>query len=121
MPRIQSVIDTFTCRELLYILYGYFKIGHAPKQFIRELEAKVVQTLRQVESVEPEEVQLMCQVFCRSRLGSRDLHKLLETVILTRLDDIKQKPKMLHSIGFELESSGLCSIDTLKILKKQML
>lgn len=28
---------------------------------------------------------------------------------------------MLHALGYEFESSGLCSIDFLKILKKNML
>jgi len=121
MPRIQQIKDSFTCRELLYILYGYHKIGFLPKPFLRELEGKVVETLREIESVEPEVIQLIVQVFCRSRVGSRDFHKLLETAILTRLEDIRAKPKMLHSIGYEFEKSGLCSLDTLKILKTQML
>jgi hypothetical protein len=60
----------------------------------------------------------MAQVFCRSRVGSRDFHKLLETTVLARLDEIKISPKMLHNIGYEFEKSGLCSLDTLKILKK---
>jgi hypothetical protein len=64
---------------------------------------------------------LITQVFTRSRAGTRDFHKLLETTLIARIVDLKQNPKVLHSIGYELESSGLCSIDTLKILKKEML
>jgi hypothetical protein len=62
----------------------------------------------------------MTKVFCKTRQGSREFHKLLETTILTKLNEISKEPKMLHSIGFEFESSGLCSLDTLKILKKNM-
>jgi len=121
MPRVQQILHTFTCRELCYILYGYHKIGFLPKPFLRELEGKIVETLREIESVELEVVQLMVQVFCRTRVGSRELHKLLETVILTRLDEVKSTPKMLHAIGYEFEKSGLVSLDTLKIMKKHML
>ena len=121
MPRIQQILHTFTTRELLYILYGYHKAGFLPKPFLKEIEMKIVSVLRNVEEVSLEEVQLMTQVFCRSRVGSRDFHKLLETVILSRLEEVKKTPKMLHSIGYEMESSGLCSLDTLKVLKKHML
>lgn len=92
MPRIQQILHTFTTREQLYILYGYHKIGFLPKPFLKELEVNIVQVLRNVEEVELEEVQLMTQVFCRSRVGSRDFHKLLETVILSRLEEIKTMP-----------------------------
>ena len=120
MPRIQQISDSFTTRELCYIMYGYWKSGFAPKPFIADLEIKIGRELRDIENVELEVVQLITQVFCRSRVGSRDFHKLLETCILTRLQDIKRKPKMLHAIGLEFEQSGLCSLDTLKILKKTM-
>ena len=63
----------------------------------------------------------MATVFCRSRAGTRDFHKLLETAVLARLDDLKKDPKILFAIGYEFESTGLCSLDTLKILKKQMM
>jgi hypothetical protein len=92
MPRLQQILDNFTCRELCYILYGYNKAGFTPKPFMGELERKIGATLRDIEEVELEVVQLICQVFCRSRVGSRDFHKLLETCILTRLDEIRQKP-----------------------------
>ena len=118
MPRIQQVIHTFTCRELCYILHGYHRVGFLPKPFAKLLEAEIVKTLRDVENVELEELQLMAQVFCRSRSGSRELHKLLETTILMRIDELKKNAKVLYAIGYEFEKSGLCSLDTLKILKK---
>ena len=62
----------------------------------------------------------MTQVYCRSRVGSREFHKLLEMTILTKLDELMKEPKILHSIGYEMENSGLCSLDTMKILKKKM-
>ena len=102
------------------MMYGFHKIGYLPKPFKAELEGRIVSSLREIESISLEELQLMTQVFCRSRVGTRDFHKLLEMAILSRLDDLKLQPKILHSIGFELESSGLCSIDTIKGLKKVM-
>jgi len=79
-----------------------------------------VKTLRDQEEIALEEIQLIARVFCRARTGSRDFHKLLEMTILMKLDELMKEPKILHSIGYEFESSGLCSIDTLKILKKKM-
>ena len=120
-PRLDLVLDEFTSRELLYLLYAYHKIGFLPKKLVRDIELKVAAVLSDTKHVEIEELQLMAQVFCRSRAGSRDFHKLLETTILTRLDDVRSVPKVLFSIGLEFEKSGLCSLDTLKILKKKML
>lgn len=76
--------------------------------------------MKDIENVEVEVIQLISRVFCRSRAGSRDFHKLLETVILTKLEEVRKAPKILHSIGYEFETSGLCSLDTLKVLKKEM-
>jgi hypothetical protein len=60
------------------------------------------------------------RVFCTTRTGSREFHKLLETAVLTRLDDLKKKMDILYSIGYKFEESGLCSLDTLKVLKKNV-
>lgn len=62
----------------------------------------------------------MVKVFCTTRSGSREFHKLLETAVLSRLEDLKKKMDILYSIGYKFEESGLCSLDTLKILKKHV-
>lgn len=121
MPRIQQILHAFTCRELCYLLYGYHKVGFLPKPFAKLIEQEIASTLRNIEDVDLEEVQLMTQVFSRTRVGSREFHRLLETCMITRIQELKTNPKVLHSIGFELETSGLCSLDTLKALKKVML
>jgi hypothetical protein len=36
------------------------------------------------------------------------------------LEDLKKNMEILYQIGFKFEESGLCSIDTLKILKKHV-
>jgi hypothetical protein len=105
---------------VLYLIHGYNKSGFLPKPFAKLLETEVVKTLRDTENVTLEELQLMAQVFCRARVGSREFHKLLETTILTKLDELSKAPKILHSIGYEFENSGMCSLDTIKILKKKM-
>lgn len=103
------------------MVYGFHKVGVIPKPFAKALEAEVVKELRDFENVDMDVLQLMTKVYCRTRVGSREFHKLLETCILSKLDDIRKEPKMLHALGYEFESSGLCSIDFLKILKKNML
>ena len=47
---------------------------------------------------------MITKVYCRTRVGSRDFHKLLETCVLTKLDDVRKEPKMLHALGYEFES-----------------
>ena len=66
-----------------------------------------------------QEIALMVKVFCTSRSAPRDFHKMLETTILMRMPELRENYKILHSIGLKFEESGLCSIDTLKALKKE--
>ena len=59
------------------------------------IEDKVIDMkLKYTEEIQPEELLLLIRVFCETRTGSRNFHKLLETTILTRLDDIKKTPKV---------------------------
>ena len=95
MPRIQQIIHSFTVRELCYIVYGYHKVGFLPKPFAKALETEVVKSIRDIENVELEVLQLAARVFCESRSGSRDFHKLLDTTVLARLEDLKKEPKIL--------------------------
>merc|ERR1711992_256471 len=67
-----------------------------------------------------EEIALLVKVFCTTRSAARDFHKILETTILMRIVDLRKNLKILHSIGLKFEESGLCSIDTLKALKKEV-
>jgi hypothetical protein len=80
----------------------------------------VVKTLRDTENITIEEIALIVKVFCTTRSGTREFHKLLETTVLQRLEDLKKDMNVLYQIGFKFEESGLCSLDTLKILKKHV-
>jgi hypothetical protein len=120
LPRIQLVLSAFSCKELCYLLHGYHKQGILNKPFAREIEEGVVKTLRMTKEVSVEEIALITKVFCTTRTGTREFHKLLETTVLQRLEDIKKNMEMMYQIGYKFEESGLCSIDTLKILKKHV-
>ena len=120
LPRIQATLTTFTCKELCYLLHAYHKAGHLPKSFAKPCEEEIVKTLRNIKDISVEEITLIVKVFCTTRSGSREFHKLLETAVLSRLDDLKKNMNLMYQIGFTFEESGLCSIDTLKILKKQV-
>lgn len=102
------------------MVHAYHKQGILPKGFTHAIEEGVVKTLRMTADISIEEIALITKVFCTTRTGSREFHKLLETTVLTRLEDIKKNMEVLHQIGFKFEESGLCSIDTLKILKKHV-
>ena len=48
------------------------------------------------EEISTNEIALIVKVFCTTRTASRDFHKLLETTILMRLNDLKQDMKIMH-------------------------
>ena len=62
----------------------------------------------------------MVKVFCTTRTAGRDFHKLLETTILMKIPELRKNFKVLHTIGLNFEKSGLCSLDTIKALKKEV-
>jgi len=119
LPRLTPILHEFSPQELCYLLYAYHKSGYLPKPFAKEIERLVKPRLLQTEEITPQEIVLMVNVFCSSRTASRDFHKLLETTILMRLNELKTDLKLIHAIGKKFEETGLCSLDTLKALKKE--
>ena len=120
LPRLRPIITEFSLSEVCYMLYSYHSVGYLPKQFAEE--SVLVCKKRLVENgdeVPLEELALMVKVFCHTRSAPRDFHKLLETTILMRMPELRENLKVLHAIGLKFEESGLCSIDTLKALKKE--
>ena len=102
------------------MLYSYHDVQYLPKQFSGEVEALCKKKLMEAaDQVTLEEIALMVKTFCTTRTAHRDFHKILETTILMRIDELRANLKILHAIGLQFEESGLCSIDTLKALKKE--
>ena len=120
MPRLRPILQELTLNELCYMMYSYHEVGYLPKMFAAEVESICKQKLvEEGESMSLEQIALLVKVFCTTRSAKRDFHKILETTILIRMPDLRQNFKILHSIGLKFEESGLCSIDTLKALKKE--
>ena len=121
LPRLQPIINEFSINEICYMLYSYNDKGHLPKLFAAEAE-KVCKTylIEKGDEVTIQEIGLMVKVFCTTRTAHRDFHKLLETTILMRMPELRLNLKILNQIGLKFEESGLCSIDTLKALKKEV-
>jgi hypothetical protein len=77
-------------------LHAYHKVGYLPKPFAKEIEEGVLKSLRNVKEIPPDQIALITKVFCTTRSGSREFHKLLETTILTRLEDLKKDMNILY-------------------------
>ena len=103
------------------MLYTYNDVGHLPKSFAQEIEEIIKKKLMsEGEDITIKELALVVKVFCTARTAHRNFHKLLETTILLRMPEIRGDLKTLHAIGYQFESSGLCSLDTMKALKKEV-
>lgn len=103
------------------MLYSYHEVGHLPKSFAQEIEEIVKKKMMENgDEISLKELALIVKVFCTSRSAHRNFHKLLETTVLMRIPELRQDIKTMHAIGFQFESSGLCSLDTLKSLKKEV-
>lgn len=55
-PRIQTILHTFTSRELCYMLHGYSHKQALPKQFAKLMEEEITKYLRDIENVSLEEL-----------------------------------------------------------------
>lgn len=96
LPRVQATLSNFSCKELCYLLHGYHKQGNLPKSFTKDIEDGVVKTLRLTKDITIDEIALIVKVFCTTRTGSREFHKLLETTVLQRLEDLKKNMEILY-------------------------
>ena len=56
----------------------------------------VLKTLSNTKEVTIEEITLITNVFCTTRSGTREFHKLLEMTILQRLEDLKKKIELMY-------------------------
>ena len=121
LPRLRPILSEFSINELCYMCYSYHDVGYLPKMLAGEIEGLCKkQLIERGEELKIEEIALMVKVFCTTRTAHRDFHKILETTILLRMSDMRQNLKILYNIGSRFEESGLCSIDTLKALKKEV-
>lgn len=71
------------------------------------------------EKLQPTELALIAKAFCKSRSASREFHKILESQILMKIPEMRKDLKIIYAIGRVFEETGLCSLDTLKALKKE--
>lgn len=72
------MLHEFSLNELCYMLNAYHDTNYLPKQFASEIENLVKKHLVEGEKLQPSELALIAQVFCKARTASRDFHKLLE-------------------------------------------
>lgn len=89
LPRFQTMLTSFTSNELCYLLYAYHESGHVPKGFAAEVETLVKKRLVMTEEITIQEIALITKVFCTTRTANRDFHKILETTILMRINDLR--------------------------------
>lgn len=90
------MLHTFSCKELCYLIHGYHKQGLLSKTLAAQAEEGVIKTLRMTKDVTIDEIALITKVFCTTRSGTREFHKLLETTVLQRLDDLKKNMELLY-------------------------
>ena len=64
------------------MIHGYHKQGNLPKSFTLAIEEGVVKRLRETKDITVDEIALIAKVFCTTRTGTREFHKLLETTVL---------------------------------------
>jgi hypothetical protein len=100
LPRFSNMLTEFSPNELCYLLYSYHEVGYVPKPFAAEIEQLVKNRLLETEEISIEEISLIVRVFCTTRTANRDFHKLLETTILMRLNDLKQDRNIMYNIGY---------------------
>lgn len=55
----------------------------------------------------------------RTRQMSWEFQKLLETTIFLWIEDLRKNMGILHFIGEKFEETGMCSPETLRMLKEE--
>jgi len=70
-----------------------------------------------VRQVNPQDLLIIAKNYCLTRHGNRDIYRILEEVIILRMNDIKMDRFVFESLMTIYENSDLCSVDLKNIFE----
>lgn len=115
---IQNNLDIFNITELVYIVKAYHEKGQGDKFLFDLLEKKISESLIGDKEIMLEEICVVADCLCSSKVFSREFQKLFELLISQRIKDVKGNPKVCKYLYDLFYTSGMCSVGFMNLLLK---
>jgi len=102
---------------LSQIAKAYHITENDDKQFEGVLERHVINNLKKMDELTNEELFEVVSSYNVTRIGSRELYKVLEFVLREKMGDIAKNPEIARGMYYLYTTSGLCSPELLRKLQ----
>ncbi|KAM3138809.1 hypothetical protein pb186bvf_009012 [Paramecium bursaria] len=120
--KVTALKHDLTINELVSIVKAFYITENDDQQFYTDIEKRVLGRLKEVKDISLLEIHDIVHSYTITRIGSRELYKLLEIVNITfifqiinhRFDDIRQDAIILGKLYDYYSRSGLCDPDLLQ-------
>ncbi|KRX00567.1 hypothetical protein PPERSA_12786 [Pseudocohnilembus persalinus] len=109
----------FSVTELAQISKSLYMAEYQNKKLEFLIEKFIVTQLKDVGRITLEEILECVKSYTITRIGSRQIYKLLEIIIRHRFEDLKKNQEICQKIYVFYAKSGLCSSELLEQLELQ--
>lgn len=108
--KLIGFLSSLSLFESVRIAKAYFMLGHEGRPLVRLIEQKVLVALyNDWESLDPHSLYETVHSYCLTRLGSRELYRVLEMVLSRRLDTLAKDRVLIQRLVAIYRESGMCS------------
>ena len=119
-PIIIENLALFNIKQTTQIVSSFHIAEYDDRRFFHQIERYVVQRLKDVQAITVAEIYDIVKCYTVTRVGSREIYKLLEIVIKFRFEDIKKDHEVLKGLYVYYTKSGLVSPELLRDLELLM-
>lgn len=116
--KMAPFLQNFTEIELAKIAKAYFTLGKENCEVVRQIEHKILYGLyNNGAEMDKETLFEIVHSYCITRIGSRELYRVLELVLVRRLKELAMETDLFDDLIFIYEETGLCSKELLKRMR----
>ncbi len=115
--RLVNLFPRMDLPTLSMVAKAYHITENDDKQFEAVLERHVINNLKRMDDLTIEDLFEVVSSYNVTRIGSRELYKILEFVLREKMGDIAKNPEIARGMYYLYTTSGLCSPELLRKLQ----
>lgn len=117
--KLPAMLPSLSLVESVRIAKAYYMLGFEKQPLVQLIEQKVLMSLyNEWETLEPTTLFDIVHSYCLTRLGSRELYRVIELVLSQRLHELGKDRELIQRLIAIYRESGMCTHQFLDKLKK---
>lgn len=117
--KLSGFLPAISIFDSVHIAKAYYMLGHDQRPLVKQIEQKVLVALyNDWESMDQQTLYETVYSYTLTRMGSRELYRVLELVLGRRLLEIAKDRDMLKRLIRIYQESGMCSHQFLNRMKQ---